>query len=62
MRFRCLPSLAFPPSPVTQVRPPDAAAPGGLPPVEMVGAFLGLIGPSGVLPHHYTALCIRKNG
>ena len=25
VRFRCLPSLAFPPSPVTQVRPPDAA-------------------------------------
>src|SRR5438477_12156365 len=50
IRFRSHLSLAFPPSALYAVEPPDA---------EHVAArvfqtFLGLTGPSGVLPRHYT--------
>ena len=58
VRFRALPSLSFPAAPISEVRAaPDASAvkPGSLPP-EMVVTFLGLTGPSGALPRHYTEL------
>ena len=71
VRFRSQPSLSFPASAIVQVRPlrgkdvVDAAAvpePLGKsePLVEMVVSFLGLTGPSGVLPYHYTALLLRR--
>jgi type VI secretion system protein ImpH len=58
VRFRGLPSLAFPAGTVGQVRRPpegDAARP-----PEMVVTFLGLTGPAGVLPAHYTRLLLRR--
>jgi type VI secretion system protein ImpH len=54
VRFRTLPTLNFPPSAVADLergttdRPP-----------RMTVAFLGLTGPSGVLPRHYTELVMR---
>jgi type VI secretion system protein ImpH len=61
VRFRALPSLGFPASPVAQVRQP-AAEDGAAwpPPAEMVVSFLGLTGPSGALPQHYTTLLLRR--
>jgi type VI secretion system protein ImpH len=63
VRFRALPSLNFPPGDITQLRKPpalDGLAEWELPPPEMVVAFLGLIGPAGALPHHYTTLVLRR--
>ncbi len=54
-RFRAHLSLAFPASGVYDLRPP--AEPGRMP--EMVVTFLGLFGPSGVLPRHYTEQLLR---
>jgi type VI secretion system protein ImpH len=53
-RFRVLPSVSFPASAVYDIERPE----GALPPAVTV-AFLGLTGPSGVLPGHYTELLIR---
>src|SRR5262249_6129600 len=60
VRFRARPSLGFPASTVSQIRPP-AARTGAEPlPPELVVTFLGLTGASGVLPYHYTALLLRR--
>ncbi len=57
VRFRASPSLGFAPAAVGQVRP----APGGADAApEMIVSFLGLTGPSGALPHHYTTLLLRR--
>jgi type VI secretion system protein ImpH len=58
VHFRALPSLGFPPSPVVEIR----LRKGGSPPLpaELVVAFLGLTGPCGVLPEHYTTLLLRR--
>jgi type VI secretion system protein ImpH len=50
VRFTVPPSLAFPPSAVQAV---DAAAGG---PSRMTVTFMGLVGPQGVLPNHYTQM------
>ena len=42
------PTLAFPPSDIRSVRPVEDGPP------RMAVAFMGLIGPNGVLPHRYT--------
>ena len=61
VRFRSLPSLSFPASAVTAIRRPAAAEPDEPPPPpEMSVAFLGLAGPQGVLPRHYTALLLER--
>ncbi|WP_165230982.1 type VI secretion system baseplate subunit TssG [Aquisphaera insulae] len=54
VRFRTHVSLGFPPSTIHEVIRPAPQAP----PI-LVHAFLGLIGPSGVLPHHYTEIAYR---
>jgi type VI secretion system protein ImpH len=59
-RFRTLPSLGFSASAVAGVHAPDPATPDSLPPVEMVVPFLGLVGSNGVMPHHYTALLLKR--
>lgn len=54
-RFRAHLSLSFPPSPIYEVGRPTA----DLPVPAVTVAFLGLHGPSGVLPPHYTELMLR---
>lgn len=53
VRFRAHPSLEFPPSPVYEITGQEDG------PAEMVVAFMGLTGPLGVLPRHYTELVIE---
>jgi len=62
VRFRALPALSFPTSTIQSIRQPAAngQAPRPDTPLEMVVAFLGLTGPTGVMPHHYTALLLRR--
>lgn len=55
VRFRALSSLAFPASPLYSLsRPTDEQ-----PVPTLVVTFMGLHGPSGVLPRHYTELIMR---
>src|SRR5262245_33620256 len=57
VRFRTLMSLTFPAGDIATLTP--SAAPdedGNRPPPEMTVPFLGLTGPAGVLPQHYTQL------
>ncbi|MBY0229073.1 MAG: type VI secretion system baseplate subunit TssG, partial [Gemmataceae bacterium] len=53
VRFVGKPSLAFGPSPVAALKETDG-------PAEMAVSFLGLVGASGVLPHHYTSLILSR--
>ncbi len=54
VRFRAHLSISFPPSPIYDlVKIPEPR------PHEMTIAFMGLTGPSGVLPRHYTELLLR---
>ncbi|MFQ3649465.1 MAG: type VI secretion system baseplate subunit TssG [Gemmataceae bacterium] len=55
VRLRALPSLAFPASALYSLSRPNAEQPF---PTAVV-AFMGLHGPSGVLPRHYTELILR---
>ncbi|HUF28326.1 MAG TPA: type VI secretion system baseplate subunit TssG [Gemmatimonadaceae bacterium] len=50
VRFGVDPTLGFPPTDITSFEERDGAPP------RMAVAFMGLIGPSGLLPHHYTLL------
>jgi type VI secretion system protein ImpH len=59
VRFRAQPSLSFPASDVSQLRQPPAQS-GTLPPPELSVAFLGLTGPSGVMPFHYTTTLLWR--
>src|SRR5262245_45252627 len=58
VRFRTSPSLAFPTSEVTKVSAPEEEE--SREPMEMVVSFLGLVGANGVMPHHYTALLLKR--
>ena len=62
VRFRALPSLRFPAGEISHLRAPDQPAAAGAPPgpPEMAVAFLGLTGPVGALPQHYTSLLIER--
>jgi type VI secretion system protein ImpH len=59
VRFRALPALSFPAAAVSQLRQPDGPAGAGRP-AEMLVTFMGLTGPSGVLPQHYTTLLLQR--
>jgi len=52
VRFRALISMVFPPSAIHEITP--AEGPDGKP--TMYVTFMGLTGPSGVLPRHYTEM------
>jgi type VI secretion system protein ImpH len=54
VRFRAHRSLSFPPSEIFELQRPAVDSP-----AVMTVAFLGLTGPSGVLPRHYTELLLR---
>jgi type VI secretion system protein ImpH len=62
VRFRALPSLSFPAGAISDLR----SVPGSdrfaqtVPPPEMLVTFLGLTGPSGALPRHYTELLLQR--
>lgn len=61
LRFRVLPSHSFPAGEIASLRqtqPADENSPWA--PAEMVVTFLGLTGPAGVLPQHYTQLVIDR--
>lgn len=60
VRFRALTTLAFPPAEVADLRDGEAEPDGAARPPEMTVTFMGLQGPSGVLPQHYTTLLIRS--
>ncbi|MCA9174393.1 MAG: type VI secretion system baseplate subunit TssG [Planctomycetales bacterium] len=53
VRFRALPALSFPGSDVASLHERDGQ-------LEMEVAFMGLIGPNGVLPEHYTRLVLEQ--
>lgn len=55
VRFKALASLSFPPSVISGLTPPTALV--SVP--TMTVPFMGLTGPSGVLPRHYTELLLR---
>jgi type VI secretion system protein ImpH len=55
LRFGSEPSLAFPASEILEVTEPEAGGP-----ARMIVRFLGLTGPQGTLPRHYTALVIER--
>src|SRR5262245_2705359 len=57
VRFRTRVSLGFPPSQIFELLEP---ADGESTPPEMMVAFMGLTGPMGVLPHHYTELLMER--
>jgi len=56
VRLRSQLSLAFPPSAVAEIRTDQP----GHGPVDMIVAFMGLTGPMGVLPRHYTELLLER--
>jgi type VI secretion system protein ImpH len=60
--FRALASLAFPSGSISEIRSPgrSKAEPDSQRPPELIAAFLGLTGPNGVLPRHYTTLLIER--
>jgi type VI secretion system protein ImpH len=62
VRFRAQPSLSFPAGAIAEIRQPPLSpeTPAGPRPAEMVVTFLGLTGPSGVLPRHYTELLLER--
>ncbi len=62
IRFRALPSHSFPTGSISRIRMPAKPAEGETPdlPPEMIVAFMGLTGPNGALPQHYTSLLIER--
>lgn len=56
VRFRSHVSLSFPPSPIHAINRNERSDR----PIEMTVAFMGLTGPLGVLPSHYTELLLER--
>lgn len=60
VRFRTRVSLSFPPSQIYQIARRDGSAGDETLPPEMTVAFMGLTGPLGLLPAHYTELLAER--
>jgi type VI secretion system protein ImpH len=61
VRFRVLPSHAFPAGSIDKLLvPPTDDAKAKQRPPELVTTFLGLIGANGALPRHYTSMLIER--
>ena len=62
VRFRAQVSLSFPATAISELRHPtgDGDDRVAASPPEMTVTFLGLTGPSGVLPRHYTELMVQR--
>lgn len=60
VRFRSHVSHSFPPSEVVKLVPSTIAPTGIRQPAQMTVSFLGLTGPAGVLPQHYTQAIIDR--
>ena len=63
VKFRALASLSFPPGQISAISQPAEKSSGarGVSPLEMTIPFMGLTGPAGVLPEHYTSLVIERS-
>ncbi len=59
VRLPALPGLSFPAGEISQIRPRNTQGNDNLPP-EMIVTFMGLTGPAGVLPQHYTTLLLQR--
>lgn len=57
VRFRSFQTLAFPPSAIHEIEKPDRSSGG---PARLVAAFMGLTGPQGTLPRHYTEIVLER--
>src|SRR5690606_33292451 len=62
VRFRTAQNLVFQANEISDLKPGEAAADGRRPagPPTLTVTFMGLTGPSGVLPYHYTETVIRN--
>ncbi len=61
VRFRAFPSHRFPAGEIREIKPrPAAGEDSGPRGMDMTVAFMGLTGPCGVLPAHYTSLLIER--
>jgi len=60
VRFRSHASLSFPSGSIAEMRIPPDQVGSDDPQPEMVVPFMGLIGPIGVLPRHYTSIVIER--
>ncbi len=61
VRFRAFPSHRFPAGEIREIKPrPAAGEDSGPRGTDMTVAFMGLTGPCGVLPTHYTSLLIER--
>jgi type VI secretion system protein ImpH len=63
VHFRAAPTIRFPASEILAIRSPrdegnDSPRPSS--PYEMIVTFMGLTGPKGVLPSHFTRLLLRR--
>jgi type VI secretion system protein ImpH len=62
LRFHALQSLTFPPGEIAALQPATEPASGkSAGPLHMTVSFIGLTGPAGVLPEHYTSLIIERS-
>lgn len=57
VRFRVPATMAFPASPILEIDAPSEQQPTA----QMWVNFMGLTGPSGVLPRHYTEMLVRRH-
>lgn len=61
VRFKSVQHLGFPGQPVTKVQSRDVKqAKDGCDAVDMQVSFMGLTGPSGVMPQHYTEMVLQR--